>query len=268
MILRSLGQQLDQATKPDDSAWARVEQSQLHVEPPLVLIPQPTHAVLAGELADALLPSAFGELPANIRQAIRMHDTGWGLLDAEQIQRLRNGGAQGKGAPRDQATRPLSFLAVPSAEVLSAWKASIDAMEKIAPECACVVSSHFSLLATSQDRPHSAFRAQEDSRRAGLIKRARLDLANLERWTDALGFCDLLSLYMCSGVVAPAQISRVHPARNSSAPPLQIVSTADTLHLSEPFVTPDSTFQLYGLLHPSPTTSSAAHQLTWSCTNR
>ena len=265
MILRSLGQQRDQTATPDASAWTLVEQSQLHTEPPLLLIPQPTHAVLAGELADALLPAAFGDLPANIRQAIRMHDTGWGLLDADQIQRLRSVGApQGKGAHRDHSTKPICFLSLPPADLLSAWKASIDAMEKIAPECACIVSSHFSLLATAQDRPHAAFRAQEESRRAGLIKRARLDLANLERWTDALGFCDLLSLYMCSGVAAPARISRVHPARKSAAPPLQIISTGDTLQLSEPFVTPGSTFHIDGLLHPFPASGSAAQRVTWS----
>jgi len=216
-------------------------------------------------LADALLPAAFGDLPGNIRQAIRMHDTGWGLLDADQIQRLRSTGApQAKGAHSDQLAKPLSFLALPPADILAAWKSSIDAMEKIAPECACVVSSHFSLLATAQDRPHSAFRAQEESRRAGLINRARLDPANLERWTDAVGFCDLLSLYMCSGVAAPARIPRNHPARKSCGPPLEIVASGDTLHLSEPFIHPGSTFQVHGLLHPFPASGSAAKQLHWS----
>ena len=172
--------------------------------------------------------------------------------------------ASREGRHRDHSTRPICFLSLPPADLLSAWKASIDAMEKIAPECACIVSSHFSLLATAQDRPHAAFRAQEESRRAGLIKRARLDPANLERWTDALGFCDLLSLYMCSGVAAPARIPRVHPARKSSAPPLQIISTGNTLQLSEPFVTPGSTFHIDGLIHPFPASGSAAQRVTWS----
>ncbi len=265
MILRSLGKQPDQIEISADSAWTLVEQAQLHAEPPLLLIPQPAHAVLSGELADSLLPAAFGELPANIRQAIRMHDTGWGLLDADQIQRLRNvGSPPGKGAQRDRSARPLSFLSIPPADILAAWKASIDAMEKIAPECACIVSSHFSLLATTQDRPHSAFRAQEGSRRAGLIKRARLDPANLERWTDALGFCDLLSLYLCSGVANHARIPRVHPARKSSAPPLQIVATGEMLQLSETFIPSGSEFQVHGLLHPFPASGSAAQKMTWS----
>jgi Protein of unknown function (DUF3891) len=265
MILRSLHQQRDKEAETGDSAWALVEQSQLHAEPPLLLIPQPSHAVLAGALADALLPAAFGDLPANIRQAIRMHDTGWGLLDADQIQRLRSvGGPQGKGAHRSDSARPISFLSLPPADILAAWTASIDAMEKIAPECACIVSNHFSLLATAQGRLHAAFRVQEESRRAGLIKRARLDSANLDRWTDALGFCDLLSLYMCSGVAASARIPRVHPARKASAPPLQIDIAGETLQLGEPFITPGSTFQVHGLLHPFSASGSAARPLTWS----
>lgn len=264
MILRSVDQPRDKEAETD-SAWSLVEQSQLHAEPPLLLIPQPAHAVLAGELADALLPAAFGDLPANIRQAIRMHDTGWGLLDAEQIQRLRSFGVpQGKGDHSSGSAKPVSFLSLPPADILAAWTASIDAMEKIAPECACIVSSHFSLLATAQGRLHAAFRLQEESRRAGLIKRARLDSANLDRWTDALGFCDLLSLYMCTGVTASARISRVHPARKATTPPLRIDITGEALRLGEPFITPGSTFHIHGLLHPFPASGSAAQSLSWS----
>jgi hypothetical protein len=265
MILRSLDKQIDPGETPAASAWALVEQSQLHAESPMLLVPQPSHAVLAGELADAILPAAFGDLPPAIRQAIRMHDTGWGLEDAEQIRRLRTvDPPAGKSAQRGPATRPISFLSLPPADNLAAWKASIDAMEKIAPESAWIVSSHFSLLATTQDRPHAAFRRQEESRRAGLIKRARLDPASLERWTDALGFCDLLSLYMCSGVSAPALIPRTHPARKSSATPVQISLSGETIHLSEPLLISGSGFQLHGLLHPFPGSGSAAQKLSWS----
>lgn len=264
MILRSLGKQIDPAGTSTDSAWALVEQAQLQAETPLLLIPQPSHAVLAGELADALLPAAFGDLPPTIRQAIRMHDTGWGLLDAEQIQRLRTVDASGgKGAQRE-SDRPVSFLSVPPADSLVAWKASIDAMEKIAPEAACIVSSHFSLLATAQDRPHIAFRRQEESRRAGLTKRARLDPATLERWTDALGFCDLLSLYLCCGVTSTAGIPRVHPARKSSAAPIEIAITGEALRLSESLISPGSKFELHGLVHPFPLGGSAAQKLSWA----
>ena len=266
MILRSLGKQPDQMRALTDSAWALVEQAQLHAEPPLLLIPQPAHAVLAGELADSLLPAAFGELPANIRQAIRMHDTGWGLLDAEQIQRLRSVGVPSRKRRSTRPVRPGRYRFCPYRPPTFSRRGRHQSMRwrRSLPECACIVSSHFSLLATTQDRPHSAFRAQEESRRAGLIKRARLDPANLERWTDALGFCDLLSLYLCSGVTATARIPRVHPARKSSAPPLQIVITGEVLRLSEPLSPPGPTFQIHGLLHPFPASGSAAQTLSWS----
>jgi len=265
MILRSLGKPIDRPKKPAESAWTIVEQAQLRAEPPLLLIPQPSHAVLAGELADAMLPAAFGDLPATVRQAIRMHDTGWGLLDAEQIQRLRSVAAPtSKVVRRDHPSLPVSFLSVPPADSLAAWKASIDAMEKIAPEAACIVSSHFSLLATAQDRPHIAFRRKEESRRAGLIKRGQLDAANLERWTDALGFCDLLSLYMCCGVVDTVLMPRVHPARKSSAPSIEVATTGETIQLSESFITPGARFEIHGLHCPFPEGGSAAQKVSWS----
>ncbi len=98
------------------SAWAQVEAAQRQARPPCLLVPQPSHAVLAGELADGL--TCFGELPLEIKRAIQMHDTGWASSDAEQIQRLRSGGAH--------AARmvPVSFIAIPPAEAEEAWTAS------------------------------------------------------------------------------------------------------------------------------------------------
>src|SRR5271156_5953704 len=87
------------------SAWAQVEAAQRDVRLPCLLVPQPAHAVLAGELAAALLPTVFGELPPEIQRAIQMHDTGWAASDAQQIQRLRSGQAA-KGIP-------VSFVAIP-----------------------------------------------------------------------------------------------------------------------------------------------------------
>ena len=47
------------------SAWAQVEAAQRDVRLPCLLVPQPSHAVLAGELAAALLPAPFGPLQIN-----------------------------------------------------------------------------------------------------------------------------------------------------------------------------------------------------------
>ena len=102
------------------SAWARVEAAQREAHLPCLLVPQPAHAVLAGELASGLVAASFGELPPEITRAIQMHDTGWASSDAQQIQRLRSGG------PHAGTAVPVSFIAIPPREVLEAWTASID----------------------------------------------------------------------------------------------------------------------------------------------
>src|ERR1700749_1642085 len=92
-------------TSAAGSAWAQVEAAQRDVRLPCLLVPQPAHAVLAGELAAALPPAPFAPLPREMERAIRMHDPGWAASDAEQIHRLRSGSA---GAN----TAPVSFIAV------------------------------------------------------------------------------------------------------------------------------------------------------------
>jgi hypothetical protein len=62
----------DRASGP---AWAQVEAVQRQLRLPCRLIPQPAHAVLAGEIATDL--TCFGQLPPEIIRAIQMHDTGW-----------------------------------------------------------------------------------------------------------------------------------------------------------------------------------------------
>src|SRR5271156_1824232 len=134
--------------QPGASAWAQVEAAQRDVRLPCLLVPQPAHAVLAGELAAALLPTAFGELPPEIQRAIQMHDTGWASSDAEQIQRLRSG-STAKAAP-------VSFVAISAPEVEEAWTASIDTVESFSRTGAAVVSKHFSLIG-QHDPAHRRF---------------------------------------------------------------------------------------------------------------
>src|SRR5271163_2170313 len=120
MVIGRLQREQEDSGPADASAWAQVEAAQRDVRLPCLLVPQPAHAVLAGELAAALLPTAFGELPPEIQRAIQMHDTGWAASDAQQIQRLRS--AAGSNAA------PVSFIAVSPQEAAEAWTASIDAV--------------------------------------------------------------------------------------------------------------------------------------------
>jgi hypothetical protein len=145
--------------QPGASPWAQVEAAQRDVRLPCLLVPQPAHAVLAAELAAALLPAAFGELPPEIQRAIQMHDTGWAASDAQQIQRLRSGSG---------SAAPLSFIAISPQEATEAWTASIDAVEAFSRPGAIIVSRHFSLLAQHDQTHHQRFLEAEKSRRQKL----------------------------------------------------------------------------------------------------
>ncbi len=264
MIIRSLADEPDSGEVDEDAAWHLVEESQRGTALPVLLIPQPAHAVLAGDLAEALLPGAFGELPATVLRTIRMHDTGWGILDAAQINRLRTP----PGRQEDKGRKPssadvISFLAVTPSEAVEAWKSSVDEMEKIAPECGHIVSQHFSLLASSDDRVHAVFMKQERTRRERLLKIVKSSVADLERWTDALGFCDLLSLYLCSGVKAAATLPRCHPRRKSKSPLIRVRQEGESLVLSEPWIRPGTRVGIHGLRQPAPPAGSAAQEVRW-----
>src|ERR1700735_5084756 len=114
-----------------DSAWAQGAGAQRQARVPCLLVPQPAHAVLAGELAAGL--TCFGELPAEIKRAIQMHDTGWAASDAQQIQRLRSGG------PHVAEAVPVSFIAVAPGEAEEAWTASINTVEGFSREGAIII---------------------------------------------------------------------------------------------------------------------------------
>lgn len=266
MILRALAEPPASATDSNRSAWHFVEQAQQRATVPLLLIPQPAHAVLAGELARAFVPEAFGQLPENILQAIRMHDTGWGLLDAAQIHRLRGGD---KAKPAQQGRKdpppapPASFLKTPPADAVAAWRSSIEETQKIAPECGYIVSRHFTLLTLPDDPVHSGFRKQEKAHQDALFKSASLNLADLERWLDVLGFSDLLSLVLCSGEQADVLLPAAHPARKSTAPDLRVQVEGEKVILQNGLIPAGTEIEIDGLAYPAPPTGSAAHHLRW-----
>src|ERR1700692_1741550 len=183
MVIGWLQQEQEDGVPVGASAWARVEAAQRRKRSACLLVPQPAHAVLAGELAAGL--TCFGELPPEITRAIQMHDTGWAAGDAQQIQRLRSGGAQAGPA--------VSFVDIPPREVEEAWTASINTVEALSKPGAMIVSRHFSLLA-GHDAVHQRFVEAEKSRQRKLAASANDD--DLARWTAALGFCDLGSLFL------------------------------------------------------------------------
>ena len=175
------------------SAWAAVEQRQRQSSSSYWLVTQPAHAALSGELAAALHDDVFGQIDQNIARSIALHDSGWSMMDAEQIQQLR----------ANSQLKPQSFLEFQADIFLRAWTASIDTAEKFAPVGGFLVSRHFERISL-RDGNHNQmklenFRKREKQRQARLRSRVEHDEPSLEKLVDALQFCDLLSLYLCCG---------------------------------------------------------------------
>jgi Protein of unknown function (DUF3891) len=237
------------------SAWSLVEGAQRKVQMPCLLVPQPSHAVLAGELANVLMPAAFGELPRVIKQAIQMHDTGWASSDAQQIQRLRG--------PQGNSLAPVSFVAIPPAEMIEAWTASIDAVEALSKEGALVVSRHFTLLARL-DPAHQRFVKTEQARQQRLAGGAPSE-ADLVRWTNALGFCDLVSLYLLTGLSTDVELPLAHPAspQAASAARVRLSFAGRSLRFTPATLQAGSSLTIQALKHPIPAQGARAETLAW-----
>jgi hypothetical protein len=242
--------------QPGASAWAQVEAAQRDVRLPCLLVPQPAHAVLAGELAAALLPAAFGELPPEIQRAIQMHDTGWAASDAQQIQRLRSAAGSREA--------PVSFIAISPQESTEAWTASIDAVEAFSKPGAVIVSRHFSLLAQHDQPHHQRFLNAEKSRRQKLEGGAPKG-ADLDRWTAALGFCDLVSLYLLSGLSREVEFPLAHPASAEAHNSPRVTLQLDLHHLRFTPATLRSgcTLAIQALKHPVSAQGARFETLTW-----
>lgn len=241
------------------SAWARVEAAQRAVRLPCLLVPQPAHAVLAGELAAGLVAASFGELPPEIIRAIQMHDTGWASSDAQQIQRLRSGGAQASHPA------PISFVAIPPAEVAEAWTASIDSVEALSKIGAIIVSRHFSLLAEHDQAHHQGFLRTERLRQQKLENSTMASGEDLERWTAALGFCDLVSLYLVSGLSSEVEFPLAHPSspQAQTAPRVRMQIDGRKLRFTPETVRAGCTLSIQALKHPVPAQGARAETLTW-----
>ena len=174
-------------------AWKCVEQRQQETAAAYWVVTQPSHAALSGDLAGALRDELFGPIDENIARSIALHDAGWSMEDAEQIQRLR----------AEPKQKPSSFLEASADRSLRAWTGSIETAEKFAPIGGYLVSRHFERLSLWVDKKgeaqFEAFRKRENQRQKKLKTSIDRDEAALERLVDALQFCDVLSLYLCCG---------------------------------------------------------------------
>ncbi|HKR29742.1 MAG TPA: DUF3891 family protein [Terriglobales bacterium] len=174
-------------------AWLAVEERQRESASSYWLVTQPAHAALSGELAASLREDLFGAIDDTVARSIALHDSGWSMADAEQIQQLR----------ANPKLKPKSFVEFSADQFLRAWTASIDTAEKFAPIGGFLVSRHFERISMrngGEDRSKlQKFRASENQRQQRLKAKIQIENAALERLVDALQFCDLLSLYLCCG---------------------------------------------------------------------
>ncbi len=214
MILRPAHLEAPQPAARAVPAWNAILRTQQQPGEDCWLITQPEHAALAGDLAANL---ALPEITEEVVRAIALHDEGWGECDRRAL----------AAAGQPDASPPRSFFAMPVAEFVAAWSASIERAEAVAPIGGLMVSEHFCWLAdehlaAGKDTPEDAARLRqfleaEHKRRVGLRERERRSPAEVERLLEALQFCDLVSLYLCSGsaenVEFPQRLAGARPVR-------------------------------------------------------
>lgn len=148
-------------------------------------ITQPAHAALAGEIAALLSDDAFEPLPMEVLQCIGAHDAGWAQ---EDLRALETSGL------------PASFLDVSPEGAVKAWRESIRLAWQHSRLSGIITSRHFCLLAPRDGDPaHSEFVTDETPKQQQEEEGCGFPQQALRRLTGALGFCDLLSLYLCSG---------------------------------------------------------------------
>jgi hypothetical protein len=208
---------------PAAEPWAKFVEGQNTYIPVLGYISQPARAALSGRLAAALNGTLFSEVPEEVIAAIGNHDAGWAQPDLAAL---------------EDAERifPLSFISTPAVISVSAWRRSIAEAQSRSPLSTFVVRSHFCLLAPRDgDAEHEAFRKQETEDLQRTAPEIAHSAADQKRFVDLVGFCDLLSLLLCSGWPVEVQMPLAHPADPSSKDAEQIAISIErnTLHLDK-----------------------------------
>jgi hypothetical protein len=155
-------------------------------------------------LAVNLTSETFGALPAEVIDAISRHDTGWAMSDLDALEHVAE-------------RRPESFIESEAQAAVSAWTRSINEARKQSVLADILTSRHFCLL-TPRDgnAAHQEFVRSESGRREEIESRTNFTAKELDRYTAALGFCDLLSLCLCSGLTGTYHLPLAHPSDPAS----------------------------------------------------
>jgi len=226
-------------------AWTVVEQLQRQPHDGCWMITQPSHAALAGDFAQTIVAPGAPRLDAALVRAIALHDAGWGVPDAQAIMQSRS---VRQGCPK-------SFIDYSVSEFLSAWEKSIDIAESAGPAGGYIVSRHFHRLAEQRvshssekasDRGQLARFIENESRRQNhLASRQERSPAELESLTDLLQFCDLLSLYVCSGAEEKAEFPEYFGIK------VRLTVENGVYRLDPPIIESGAKFAVAALRHPA-----------------
>jgi len=199
------------ASKKPLPAWSAVAERQKCQADRYWLISQPDHAHLAGELAANFVSERFPRISTLAARAIAVHDSGWAAFP-EESSPLAPPLLAGDG-------RPLAFVEAAPRAFLRAWTGSISQAEDVCPEGGIVVSRHFCALGNFRLRGNTSlsqddrqliadFLEREQQRQQRLVARCACSAQELNSLLEVLQFCDLLSLYLCSGVPYAAEFSQ------------------------------------------------------------
>ena len=224
-------------------AWNVVERAQRQAYDGCWMITQPSHAALSGEFAARMTCAQAPKLDAALVRAIALHDAGWGVPDAQAIMQSRS---ISQGSPK-------SFIACSVGEFLAAWEKSIDVAESACPAGGYMVSRHFVRIAehgaaqiADGDRHNVAsFLEHEAARQKQLAGKQNHSAEELESLTDVLQFCDLLSLYVCSGARERVEFPEYFGTK------ARLTVEADGYKLEPQWIEPGTTFAVAALRHPA-----------------
>ena len=201
------------------SAWGAVEQKQKQPAAAWLLVTQPDHAGLAGDLAARISSPDLPKLEPDVILAIAGHDAGWAQFDSHVPSVSETATTHESGlCTVSRQSKPRSFLEMTPQIFLVAWRDSIAHAEEVSAIAGILVSCHFSRLAehrlrTVEDTPENdeqiqAFLLGEARRQKLLAESDKRSAREIEILVDVLQFCDVLSLYLCCGARAAVQFSQ------------------------------------------------------------
>lgn len=224
-------------------AWKVIEKIQRQPFESCWMITQPSHAALAGEFAAKMTGTLASKLDSAVIRSIALHDAGWGVPDSQAIMQSRS---VGRGAPR-------SFIDCAVSEFVEAWEKSIDVATSASAAGGYIVSRHFCRIAESgsaqlaaTDRQRAArFLEHEVARQKQLAAKQERTTEELELLTDVLQFCDLLSLYVCSGARDNAEFPEYLGTK------VRLTADETSYKLEPQVIEPGAEFAVAALRHPA-----------------